>query len=75
MINIIKALYGRKSSTICTKGNYRMTNCGDELESLTKVKSLCEGEKTCTLTAGNSFGDLCHGVSKYLDVTYRCESK
>ena len=71
-IEIVKALYGRKSLKICSRAwHWGRTNCGS-VASFSKAKRLCNGKGKCYLRAHNSmFGDPCWGINKYLDVSYR----
>ena len=71
-IRIKFANYGRRSATQCTKINVGVTNCVSR-NSMAKVKESCERKHYCRLTASNNiFGDPCRGVTKYLEVSYRC---
>ncbi|XP_019630377.1 PREDICTED: plasminogen-like, partial [Branchiostoma belcheri] len=70
---IVAANYGRTSATHpCFCGSNFCTNCRSD-NSLSVVRAACQGNQQCTVTASNGvFGDPCHGVGKYLEVSYRC---
>ncbi|XP_065141484.1 L-rhamnose-binding lectin CSL3-like [Paramisgurnus dabryanus] len=74
VIQIKHANYGRRDLTICkhakaTSATCYSNNTGHHL-------SRCNGKKKCSLHASNSVhGDPCHGVHKYLEVTYNCVAK
>ena len=74
----MEAWYGRKSTSVCPHSLMGNTDCSsDPGTSLLKVKELCQGKSSCTITAGYSiFGDPCYGTNKYLSLSYKCvESK
>ena len=51
----------------CIQGNVRLD------PPWTKLRQLCEGKTTCSLSASNSLvGDPCRGTRKYLEVHYTC---
>ncbi|XP_019620048.1 PREDICTED: uncharacterized protein LOC109466730 [Branchiostoma belcheri] len=69
---IVEATYGRTSiSHSCP-----CSTCRDDCRadtSLAEVRAACQGSQQCTVAASNDvFGDPCHGVQKYLEVSYRC---
>ncbi|XP_071485118.1 D-galactoside-specific lectin-like [Diadema antillarum] len=71
---IIKdALYGRQTGrSVCPHQNIRTQNCRAS-SSLSKVRSRCEGRRSCSVGATNGvFGDPCRGTYKYLQVQYDC---
>jgi hypothetical protein len=44
-------------------------------DSFKRIKTLCEGEKSCLIYANtNTFGDPCGGLNKQLFVQYQCLS-
>ncbi|KAI8482588.1 hypothetical protein Bbelb_396550 [Branchiostoma belcheri] len=69
---IVNANYGRTSTSHpCRCYNCR-TNCRADT-SLAVVRGYCQGNQQCTVAAINGvFGDPCHYVRKYLEVSYRC---
>ena len=67
------ALYGREDgSSLCVIKE--AVRCGDETQSLQKVREACQGVERCTFTVTNSYfgGDPCQKVGKYLKVIYIC---
>ncbi|KAI8521466.1 hypothetical protein Bbelb_012200 [Branchiostoma belcheri] len=69
---IVEATYGRTSTShFCP-----CSTCRDDCRadtSLAAVRAACQGSQQCTVAASNDvFGDPCHGVQKYLEVSYRC---
>ncbi|XP_072020462.1 uncharacterized protein [Amphiura filiformis] len=72
-ISVSSALYGRKTSNVCTKGPIRTVNCAAD-NSLDVVRQRCEGQETCDIQASNGvFGDPCGGTFKYLEIQYSCD--
>ena len=74
-ITITYALYGRTTKSHCRGGIdwTWSTNCRAG-KSHSKVRSLCEGKKSCRVYAKNNvFGDPCWGTPKYLEIKYRCK--
>lgn len=74
VVDILTALYGRKSTSVCAHGYHRgVKNCGSDSGSLKKAEQLCNGKRECYLRSSNAmFGDPCWGINKYLDVSYTC---
>ncbi|XP_055043642.2 L-rhamnose-binding lectin CSL3 [Misgurnus anguillicaudatus] len=75
-IKVSEANYGRTDRTTCSEGRpeSQMGNvhCIQET-SIQKMSLRCDGKKSCSVPAKNSiFSDPCHGIYKYLDVTYEC---
>eukprot|EP00058_Branchiostoma_floridae_P013250 XP_002598738.1 hypothetical protein BRAFLDRAFT_95854 [Branchiostoma floridae] len=71
-INIVSALYGRTTRTVCPSGPIRTTNCRSP-DSLARVRTSCHGKSSCSVAASNSvFGDPCYGTFKYLEVSSTC---
>merc|ERR1712150_287191 len=74
-LQIISANFGRTLNTICTRySNVHNTNCRYD-GSLTKVRSLCQSKKFCTLEASIPFFngiDPCPGTYKYIAMDYVC---
>ena len=67
-INIISANYGRLTGGHICPGPVKTTYCG-AARSLGKVRSYCQGKRSCIIRATNSrFGDPCRGTKKYLEV-------
>ena len=67
-IDIISANYGRLTGGHLCPGPVRTTNCG-AAGSIDKVRSKCQGKRSCFLQATNGqFGDPCRGTKKYLEV-------
>ncbi|XP_035676191.1 mucin-5AC-like [Branchiostoma floridae] len=61
-INIVSALYGRTTRTVCPSGPIRTTNCRSP-NSLGRVRTSCQGKSSCSVRASNSvFGDPCVGT-------------
>ncbi|XP_065666259.1 protein DD3-3 isoform X3 [Hydra vulgaris] len=70
-LKILEANYGRTSSTLCGSNPSYNTKCNNQQKSLQIVKSLCESQTSCSVTASNNvFGDPCVGTYKYLEVKY-----
>ena len=69
-LRIHYASYGRHEQRICApSGRDTNTWCYTD-RSLTVVRNMCQGKRTCTVQASNSnFGDPCVGTVKYLDVS------
>lgn len=73
-IKIHDALYGRKSSSICSGTNAERSSDCEAENSVQIVKNECENKTKCAIRASNEvFGDPCVGIFKYLAVTYTCE--
>ena len=74
IIDVKWARYGQENggSSICS--NNEAVRCGDETQSLQKVREACQGEERCTFTVSNGYfgGDPCPTVQKYVNVTYVC---
>lgn len=70
-IYVHHANYGRRDRSICP---HRLATTSDCYSPQTySMRSRCTGRKTCEFSATNSaFSDPCHGVHKYLEVTYSC---
>ncbi|KAI8521387.1 hypothetical protein Bbelb_011410 [Branchiostoma belcheri] len=72
VIEVVAATYGRSDPNICTNRPISNTDCS-AAGVLQKVKTSCDGQTDCRVTASNSvFGDPCSGVQKYLELTYNC---
>lgn len=69
-IRIEEANYGKPSDIECTTGT---TYCQGK-DSVTKVKSECDEETSCSIEATNAvFGpDPCPNIKKYLEVKFTC---
>uniref|UniRef100_A0A3B1KL14 SUEL-type lectin domain-containing protein n=1 Tax=Astyanax mexicanus TaxID=7994 RepID=A0A3B1KL14_ASTMX len=70
------ANYGRTDSTTCSAGRptsqITKTDCY-ATNTLTLVKSKCDGKITCSVPASNSvFSDPCVNTYKYLSMRYTC---
>ncbi|ABO95066.1 predicted protein, partial [Ostreococcus lucimarinus CCE9901] len=71
-ISVNAASYGRHDGTTCPHSATSNRNC-HATNSLEKVKKMCEGKTSCTVTASHGiFGDPCAGTYKYLSVDYEC---
>ncbi|GLV41375.1 Calcium-independent receptor for alpha-latrotoxin [Carabus blaptoides fortunei] len=72
---IMNATFGRVSNNICPdKTLVDFITCRAE-NTYDKVKALCNGKQRCTINATNTyFGDACPGLSKYLEVQYKCRN-
>jgi len=71
---VINANYGRTAGgSVCPHPHsIKSTQCSAS-KSLDIVRSLCQGQTSCTLEARNKvFGDPCYGTHKYLEVNYIC---
>ncbi|RMX58748.1 hypothetical protein pdam_00010783 [Pocillopora damicornis] len=67
-IDIMSANYGRLTGRHICWGPVKTTNCG-AAGSIDKVRSKCQGKRSCFLQATNSqFGDPCRGTKKYLEI-------
>ena len=76
---ILDAFYGRKNLLDCAAGDDTVTSvdasCNSSL-ALAAVSTLCNGKKTCLITAGDGLlGQDCGGDAKYLEVAHSCASK
>ncbi|KAI8484063.1 hypothetical protein Bbelb_381810 [Branchiostoma belcheri] len=74
---ILDAIYGRTTDfdTCCPRSWW--SKCGADScpapNSLEAVKTECQGKQQCSVEASNDvFGDPCHGVLKYLEVSSAC---
>ncbi|XP_067283970.1 L-rhamnose-binding lectin CSL3-like [Pseudorasbora parva] len=75
-IKVLNANYGRTDCTVCAAGKpahqLSNNNC-KKAESLSIMSALCDGLKSCTVSAVNSvFSDPCVGTYKYLALSYDC---
>ncbi|XP_078677910.1 uncharacterized protein LOC144914196 isoform X3 [Branchiostoma floridae x Branchiostoma belcheri] len=74
-IRVVSALYGRTSRDFCPHSQIRTTSC-QSTNSLTLVRTSCQGRSSCSVRASNSvFGDPCRGTFKYLEVRYTCTGR
>uniref|UniRef100_A0A3B1IDC9 SUEL-type lectin domain-containing protein n=1 Tax=Astyanax mexicanus TaxID=7994 RepID=A0A3B1IDC9_ASTMX len=76
VLKIEGANYGRTDSTTCSAGRptsqITKTDCY-ATNTLTLVKSKCDGKITCSVPASNSvFSDPCVNTYKYLSMRYTC---
>ena len=70
-INILSALYGRQTLSVCQFYPYKAIGCSSKR--MERVYQDCQGKQTCFMRATNSwFGDPCYGVWKYLEIEYQC---
>uniref|UniRef100_K1RZ18 Rhamnose-binding lectin n=1 Tax=Magallana gigas TaxID=29159 RepID=K1RZ18_MAGGI len=76
VLHVFDAMYGREDKHTCSRsGKHKSTSCTAR-NVLKKVKSKCNGRRSCRLRARNSvFGDPCHGTLKYLRVRYECRRR
>jgi len=75
VINIVEANYGRTQPDVCPSGypDKDSLKCIGK-GSFQKVNALCHGKQSCEISASTDvFGNPCVGVSKYLDVVYKCK--
>ena len=76
VINVLDASYGRQhGKEVCPAADIytKNQNCHD-VDSLPKVKAVCQGKNSCSLQSSNvQFGDPCGGTLKYLTVNYECK--
>eukprot|EP00795_Rhopilema_esculentum_P014506 gene14506-5566_t len=74
-ISIRYAMYGRRNKSTCKNWlTWAMRTDCSAGNAYNKVKSACNGQRSCRIYAKNSmFGDPCWGTTKYLKVTYRCQ--
>ncbi|KAL5019479.1 hypothetical protein ScPMuIL_002371 [Solemya velum] len=75
VINIASVNYGRTSVMYCPRsGQMNDLNChsGPEVDRL--VRSICEGNSSCSLTSNNvdMLGDPCSNTYKFLEILYSC---
>uniref|UniRef100_A0A3B1IRB8 Si:ch211-66i15.5 n=1 Tax=Astyanax mexicanus TaxID=7994 RepID=A0A3B1IRB8_ASTMX len=71
VIFIHHANYGRRDRTTCPHKLATTSDC--YFPQTFSLRSRCNGKKSCRLSASNHvFSDPCHGVHKYLEVTYSC---
>ncbi|XP_048094728.1 rhamnose-binding lectin-like isoform X2 [Alosa alosa] len=78
LIDVQLASYGRTDRITCSDGRscheLSNTSCSAP-SSLSEVKKRCDGRMTCMVKASSLiFSDPCAGISKYLEVLYRCVS-
>ncbi|XP_064638585.1 collagen alpha-1(XIV) chain-like [Lineus longissimus] len=72
-MQIVSAMWGRMSLWTCRTGNYRKTGCRETVKATATVKRLCNAKTTCRLSATTAlFGEPCKGVSKYIEIKYKC---
>lgn len=73
-LRIFSAFFGRSNRKVC-RGTIRTLRCSSK-NALAKARGLCDGRQSCNVRASVSvFGDPCRGTSKYLEVSYACQSK
>ena len=70
-LDITYTNYGRTSIDVCNDNEATLTNCS-AADSTFIVREICQGNVTCTLQPSNIFGEACSGVSKYLEVQFKC---
>ncbi|XP_037051093.1 L-rhamnose-binding lectin CSL3-like [Bradysia coprophila] len=71
-IDVVNAIYGRLSKTICKTNELLSTACAAK-GSIEIVKTKCNKQQSCNVAASNDvFGNPCSGTVKYLDVRYQC---
>ncbi|XP_078678339.1 scavenger receptor cysteine-rich domain-containing protein DMBT1-like isoform X2 [Branchiostoma floridae x Branchiostoma belcheri] len=72
-IVIEDANYGRTTTSHSCHCSTCSTNCR-AANSLTMMRDLCQNRRECAVLSRNEVfgGDPCHGVQKYLEVSYRC---
>ncbi|XP_048753158.2 L-rhamnose-binding lectin CSL3-like [Ostrea edulis] len=69
---VFSANYGRRDSTTCPAPGPQNTICVSP-NSVSRVRSYCEGRQRCQLEATNAmFDDFCPGTYKYLEVYVGC---
>ncbi|XP_048096601.1 L-rhamnose-binding lectin CSL1-like [Alosa alosa] len=65
------ANYGRRDRLTCPHKLAKTSHCYHSQTD--NLHGRCNGKKSCQLHASNAvFSDPCHGVNKYLEVTYSC---
>lgn len=73
-VSVISASYGRHNAHTCPHSAVSNQNCHAS-NSLEKVKSQCDGRRSCSPRASHhTFGDPCGGTYKYLEAAYTCVS-
>ncbi|VDI31673.1 Hypothetical predicted protein [Mytilus galloprovincialis] len=73
-IQITKGFFGRSNKVTCFIGNVGNTKCSASGVQQ-KLRTLCNGKRECSLSAGgNMFGNPCPGITKYLELQYKCVS-
>ena len=73
-VSVISASYGRHNAHTCPHSAVSNQNCHAS-NSLEKVKSQCDGRRSCSPHASHhTFGDPCGGTYKYLEAAYTCVS-
>ncbi|XP_078313062.1 zonadhesin-like isoform X2 [Crassostrea virginica] len=72
-LRIFSAFFGRSNRKVC-RGTIRTLRCSSK-NALAKARGLCDGRQSCNVRASVSvFGDPCRGTSKYLEVSYACQT-
>jgi len=83
LIEIVSAIYSRKTNIICTKGirdsngkkepSWVLQTCSGQKDVTSHAASECDGKTSCTFKPSNSMaGDPCGGKSKYATIYYTC---
>ena len=73
VISIVSAFYGRKSSAYCPNGDRSNTNC--YVDATRHIRFQAHGKSFGIATASSVyFGDPCPGISKYLEIKYKCKN-
>ncbi|KAJ8044936.1 Rhamnose-binding lectin [Holothuria leucospilota] len=75
-IHVVSASYGRNAGPeICPHSSIQVTSGCHSYFSLSRVRSACEGQNSCSISASNYiFGDPCVFTYKYLEVSYECRT-
>ncbi|XP_063970824.1 uncharacterized protein LOC135157813 [Lytechinus pictus] len=76
LIDIGSAVYGRTEAEICPHSSAKDASameCNDT-DVTTLVRGRCDNETFCEVESSNGqYGDPCHGIFKYLNITYSCK--
>merc|ERR1712127_564679 len=72
VLQVRRANYGRTNRRTCSRRTLKPIKCINK-KTIKIVRRLCNGERNCILKANNRvFGDACKGVTKYLEVDFKC---
>merc|ERR1712127_606323 len=72
VLQVRRANYGRTNRRTCSRRTLKPIKCINK-KTIKIVRRLCNGKRNCILKANNRvFGDACKGVTKYLEVDFKC---
>ncbi|CAF1099963.1 unnamed protein product, partial [Brachionus calyciflorus] len=75
VLSVVNAKYGRwESSSICTSLTESNSFCYG-VDSTRALQAECNNKRRCQFQVNSTLGEVCPGISKYLEVKYRCISR